>query len=309
MHQPGSSSIAPALPLADPDASPSVRSSVRFSENPDLAEFAALGELVHAIGTAQFEVAFYDTVSAFVGIDHYAIITFATGAARASSQAAKAFAEISRCYEAELFRLDPCVPQIMARKGEARPVSFDYGDGAAYLPFYRRKLLDAVGISDKHAFAFWRERTGYYVNLYLTHDRKFAEDDKRALDRLSVMLSAPIARHFSLLPRIPQGSSNFLERVLNASPLFAMTTAREKAVCLGILRGHTSESISLHLSISRNTVFTYRKRLYEKLGICSQHELFMLFIKSAQKFDRPSNDQFDIEFTIDSSIEWIDGFT
>jgi DNA-binding CsgD family transcriptional regulator len=296
-----------------PDQGGSNEHHIRFSESPEALELDAFGELIHAIGTSQFEILLFETARKFVDVDHYSVVTFASDetpryVASHGVISAQAFAEVSRCYEAELFRLDPNFPKIMASRSEAKPVALEYGDGAAYLPFYRRKVLDPVAISDKHAFAFWRERTGYYISFYLTHGRKFSEEAKRRLDRINAPLAAPIARHFSFLPRIPQGASNFLERVLSASPLFQTTTTRERAVCLGILRGHTSESISLHLNISRNTVLTYRKRLYEKLGICSQHELFMLFIRSAQKFDRPSSAGSADPFVVDSCIEWVDGF-
>ena len=35
----------------------------------------------------------------------------------------------------------------------------------------------------------------------------------------------------------------------------------------------SSEAIALTLGISVNTVLTYRKRAYTRLGICSQNEL------------------------------------
>ena len=280
---------------------------------PCLTDFAMIGDLISAMGTPQFEPVLFDAISRFAHIDHYGIVAVAANAtpqfvAGHGRIPAKLFAEISRCYEAELFRQDPCVSKIMARKGDAEPMFFDYGDGAAYPPFYRRKLLEPAAISDKHSFAFWRDRTGYLVNFYRINGDKFSQGEKERLNSLNLVLAAPIARHLSLLPRIRQGSSDFLERVLNASASFKTTTARERAVCLGILRGHTSESISLHLNIARNTVLTYRKRLYEKLSICSQHELFMLFIESAQKFDRPSNDPAEFAIAGGCFDEWTDGF-
>ena len=276
-------------------------------------QLGAFSELIHAIGTPRFENVLFETICQFADVDHYGIVTFAAEetphyVGGYGTIGKEAFAEVTRCYEAELFRLDPNVPKIMERRGNQTLAFHEFRNGEGYPPFYRRKVLDPVAITDKHAFSFWRDRTGYYVNLYRTHDRGFSAETRLSLNRLAGILAAPISRHFSSLPRIPQGASNFLERVLGASPSFKGTTARERAVCLGILRGHTSESIGLHLGISRNTVLTYRKRLYEKLAICSQHELFMMFIKSAQTFDRPSNTTEVATFVIDAAIEWVDGF-
>lgn len=55
-------------------------------------------------------------------------------------------------------------------------------------------------------------------------------------------------------------------------------TAREREVALMILRGHSGESIALNLGVSLATVKTHRQRLYTKLGISSQGELFACFM-------------------------------
>ncbi|QBR03670.1 helix-turn-helix transcriptional regulator [Paraburkholderia pallida] len=64
--------------------------------------------------------------------------------------------------------------------------------------------------------------------------------------------------------------------ILADAQAFSSLTSRERTVCIGILTGYTSEGIALNLGISINSVLTYRKRVYEKLGITSQNELFML---------------------------------
>lgn len=104
-----------------------------------------------------------------------------------------------------------------------------------------------------------------------------------------------------------RSGSTLIERVLTQSAEFRETTGREKTVCLAILLGHTSESIGLNHGISKNTVLTYRKRLYAKLGISSQNELFMLTLNCAQKLE-------EVSMKPCASIasympdEWFDGF-
>jgi len=53
-------------------------------------------------------------------------------------------------------------------------------------------------------------------------------------------------------------------------------TRRELDVLARILSGLTSEGIALDLRVSVNTVLTYRKRAYGRLGVSSQAELFAL---------------------------------
>ena len=57
---------------------------------------------------------------------------------------------------------------------------------------------------------------------------------------------------------------------------FEDITPREVEVCAAIAVGMSSEAIALTLGISLNTVLTYRKRAYARLGICSQNELVRL---------------------------------
>lgn len=53
-------------------------------------------------------------------------------------------------------------------------------------------------------------------------------------------------------------------------------THREAQVCAAIAVGMTSEAIALTLDISINTVLTFRKRAYARLGISSQNELLRI---------------------------------
>ena len=53
---------------------------------------------------------------------------------------------------------------------------------------------------------------------------------------------------------------------------------RELQVCTLIASGTSSEGIALELGVSLNTVLTYRKRAYVRLGISSQNELLRLLL-------------------------------
>lgn len=61
-------------------------------------------------------------------------------------------------------------------------------------------------------------------------------------------------------------------------------TAREREVVALVLRGHSSESIAVHLDIARATVKTHRKNAYEKFAISTQAELLSLFIAHVSSY-------------------------
>jgi DNA-binding CsgD family transcriptional regulator len=59
-----------------------------------------------------------------------------------------------------------------------------------------------------------------------------------------------------------------------------LLSPREREVALLILKGHSSESIGYHLGISIATVKTHRQKLYAKLNLSTQQELFSAFLHS-----------------------------
>jgi len=62
--------------------------------------------------------------------------------------------------------------------------------------------------------------------------------------------------------------------------LFAegVLTPRETEVIAMVLRGYSTAAISCHLDISEETVKVHRKNAYRRLSICSQAQLFSLFL-------------------------------
>jgi LuxR family transcriptional regulator, activator of tox operons len=70
-------------------------------------------------------------------------------------------------------------------------------------------------------------------------------------------------------------TSTFVERLCRIDPSLP---PREAEVCGAIASGMTSEAIALTLGISVNTVLTYRKRAYMRLGVSSQNELMRLVL-------------------------------
>ena len=56
-------------------------------------------------------------------------------------------------------------------------------------------------------------------------------------------------------------------------------TPREIEITALVLQGHSSGSISRHLSIAPGTVKNHRKSIYQKLDVSSQSELFAMFIQ------------------------------
>ena len=63
-----------------------------------------------------------------------------------------------------------------------------------------------------------------------------------------------------------------------AHPEFERLTLREREIVTMVLRGHSTESIAMQLSISPGTVKIHRKNIYRKLRVSTQAELFAAFM-------------------------------
>ncbi len=67
------------------------------------------------------------------------------------------------------------------------------------------------------------------------------------------------------------------------SALAVQLTAREQEIVELILQGHPTKSIAERLSLSRGTIKNYRQRLYDKLDITTEREIFLAFIAASKQ--------------------------
>lgn len=81
------------------------------------------------------------------------------------------------------------------------------------------------------------------------------------------------------LVRTPEQEVQSLSEDLGCSP-FDRLTERERQVCFRILLGYSSEATGLHLGVAKGTVIAHRKMAYAKLGIFSQSQLFLMYLRS-----------------------------
>ncbi len=65
--------------------------------------------------------------------------------------------------------------------------------------------------------------------------------------------------------------------------LAKMLTLREQEIVELILQGHPTKSIADKLRLSRGTIKNYRQRLYDKLDITTEREIFLAFIAATKQ--------------------------
>jgi DNA-binding CsgD family transcriptional regulator len=111
----------------------------------------------------------------------------------------------------------------------------------------------------------------------------FSDDALAWLCDVAETLLALIAKHVEAcrwqttplisLPEIEEGISRSL----------AMLPRREAQVCARILFGLSTTGIALDIGVGEETVVTYRKRAYARLGIATQRELMLKYLTERQR--------------------------
>lgn len=122
-----------------------------------------------------------------------------------------------------------------------------------------------------------------YSLLRQRQQQPFSDRDFGTLEKTAAMVASLVVKHQEHCDRSDAGppkSQETSDRVIHAFESFAdgTLTLRERLIVKLILKGHSSISTAAVLGITEGTVKNHRKRIYAKLRISSQTELFNLFI-------------------------------
>ena len=113
---------------------------------------------------------------------------------------------------------------------------------------------DVIGVARRHSQILC------VLLLMKLEDRTFAPNHRWLLSQVDGVVMAALIKHFNYVHALGGHNEFVMDQVLAKATQFTSLTPRERVVCLGILTGYTSESIGINLSISVNSVLTYRKR-------------------------------------------------
>ena len=145
----------------------------------------------------------------------------------------------------------------------------------------KRELYCRVGIVEKMSTRLFLSSGSIIWSVY-RRDEFFSQDEFDRFRDMSDVISAAIAKHLQLSEvSFPTDSdrlsrSNLLSSIQRRAPHLS---GREWEVCEGIARGKTTNVIAEELGIKFSSVLTYKKRIYEKLGVSTQRELLAIMLE------------------------------
>ena len=240
-----------------------------------------LSSLIESIGRPNFTDRFFALIHAICECQHVSIFRFNAGrkpeGIYAQSIGQNRDAEVcAKRYTERYWHLDPINEMDTIDDGNLAGVytlaadipANDYRN-ACYTSVGLGSRLTIFGQSDGPAES--RARLNVYVR-----GKFFSESSIEKLFESSQVLLSLAQRHADDLPMAGSRNAPDFEHLLRSK--IPSLTPRETQVCAQIARGLTSEGIALELGVSINTVLTYRKRAYERMGITSQNELMRAFM-------------------------------
>lgn len=144
---------------------------------------------------------------------------------------------------------------------------------------YRKICYDEIGTIDRITLHYRAKGAGVTLGLY--RDRKSGPFSEAAISSLKVVggaFATAAARHLEITDRvgIPPAAGSLAVPDDHGHWGPSKLSRREFEIAERICLGMTTEGIAVELAISPNTVLTYRKRIYAKLGISNQRELLAL---------------------------------
>jgi DNA-binding CsgD family transcriptional regulator len=255
-----------------------------------------LAQLVDCIGQDRFAPALAQYLHLLCGADHFAAFRMGPDelrevAACCVEPAHTAHDRIESYVREGLWKSDPAMTEAQRCVQGPWPtlIHIDFSD-RAYLelrPLVYPHVRDRVLLCG-------RTTTGAFGLSVLRADphTPFAGDGIERLGRTAEMLVAMLAKHADVCqsrPNVEQALTTLVE-IGNCIVATSDLPRREAEVCARILYGLSSAGIALDLTVSEETVKTYRKRAYQRLSIGSERELLTWYLArwgrwSAHRFD------------------------
>lgn len=249
--------------------------------------------LIEALGTREFAAEFFSAVSQVFDCVHLNAFSTpkkftAPRTVFAGSTCGSGIARLAASRYLHYWQHDPVVRPLIGKGNRQscelliKPSQREFAEAS-----YRRQCYDpddwidhGANIVDRISLVRIDCTRILFVNLYRDKPSgPFRDSELDELKSASGFLFALVTRQSAEDPGL-RNARTIAEGVAHIEAALPDLPRRESQVCAGIAIGMSSEGIALELGITMNTVLTYRKRIYARLGISSQNELIRLVMPS-----------------------------
>lgn len=247
---------------------------------------SGLGPLVEAIGGPAFEERLTALIESVCGADQLYLFHVDQHKPRVrsalSADGGDGAAEIAKAYAAgQWWRFDTTMCEVCAETAPA-PRLYQTDIKRSSSDYLRSTLYGRMHLRDRIMVCGRAADDMIGVSMLRSVARgPFAGDQRAQVAWLAELAFPLVAKHWAavnrdrhlsqVLTRLPE-----IERCIALAP--EALPPRETAVCARYLYGQSTGGIAADLAIGAETVVTYRKRLYDRLGIGSHRELLLWYL-------------------------------
>jgi DNA-binding CsgD family transcriptional regulator len=259
-----------------------------FDSRELVASEVGLSRVISAIGDETFSIQFANYLNGTCGADHCAVfkwdpkqlvVVFSVSLDGTDTAYRQASVYMSNQY----WRRDPSVVEVQHRLGEAVESGLYRLDVSCLNDVALRDAIYGRTQIKEKVLIFGGSPTSAIL-VSILHSKTSGPFTEEGLDRLQSvipLLLTLLNKHTALTeqrakPAMALTSFKDIEACIAGAP--ERFPRREAEVCSRILYGISSVGIALDLNISEETVMTYRKRAYHRLGIGSQRELLLWYM-------------------------------
>lgn len=229
-----------------------------------------LSACISTAGTDAFNSHFLGMIENVIRADQCTIFSFKTARPTCylsyNKRKLKSVHNLAQKYLRNGFKNDPLRAEIDQVRTSRQTIVRDLVDLKPNMPpEYLKTFFTSIGVTDKISIIGVNAADLVVLNFYRFEENgAFHRSDSDLRNKFWEAIVRIVLLHY--------GSTTVSDIT---SPLHSLS-AREKSICTAMLRGMTADAIAWELDISADTVKTYRRRAYEKLGINSKSALFEL---------------------------------
>lgn len=240
----------------------------------------ALAELVGVIGSPTFPIRFLAAMRVLVGVELCSVfrrnaaqpvhLLFAESGVAMADFPIHASLEYARNY----WRSDHQITRLSRSTGKGpvvvRKRAVDIAD-----PAYRATCYDRAGVAERLSIVSAGPPTLVANGYRMADSDPFASADIERLELHAALLMAAVERHY----RVAALSGPMFDEAAVVQSLIALRcglSTREAEISAAMILGETQDEIARRRHLSRDTVVTYRRRAYDKLGVANRRDLLRL---------------------------------
>ena len=252
-------------------------------------DMVRLPSLINALGEHSFAPHLMDFLSEMCGADHFAIFRVTKrqpyqliGMSRDGTQTAH---RQSLLYISEAFWRSDAMMRRAQLSLNSDQIWLDRSPISG-LPKgeFRTRIYDITRIRERTVLFGGGADHAFLLSILRSSKVGIASQEKsQDLEKVSNLLVSVLRKHITLIESQVDASLALtsLDEILDTIPHTNQElTKREVEVCARILYGMSTTGIALDLGIGEETVSTYRKRAYQRIGIASQRELIIWYLRS-----------------------------